>query len=107
MEAVPLIIAAGASIFSTISSADQTSQANKIAQQQTQNETDLINQAKQQQGQQIASENASAGQAAQLAARRALAGNSTGFNSTILTGGGNTSVPNGGLITPGKTLLGQ
>jgi hypothetical protein len=100
-----LLLAGAGTAVSTIQGADALGQANKQADKQTAEEQKLIDKATNQQNQENSNAKAAVSNAAAIAARRALAGNSSGFNSTVLgAGAGSTASLN--LFQPGKTLLG-
>lgn len=101
-----LLASIGGTVANGINSADANSKANQIAETQQQDEKTLLNQATNQQNQQEQAQKNAAQQAAQLAARRALAGNNSGYNSTILAPANVTPASNPGMMVAGKTLLG-
>lgn len=101
-----LLVSGVGTAASAIQSADANSQANKIAQQQTNQEQTMLTEAQQQQNQQNQKNKNAMDVSAAEAARRALAGNNEGYNST--TGGQNQStvLTAPGPMVAGRTLLG-
>ncbi len=107
MEVLPAI-ALGLGAFSAITSSQNNKSANAIANAQLKSEDNLINQEQAYTSSQAQRNQDATVQATSLAARRALAGNSQGFNGTILTQPSqNAPIDGGTLLTSGKTLLGQ
>lgn len=100
------LTAAGTGV-SAIQGADSAGAAQKEADKQASEEQKLIDKAKAQQDQENSNANKAATNAAAIAARRALAGQTQGFGGTILGGGSGAPAALGGnMFAQGKTLLG-
>lgn len=94
------------SIINSDNAANANKEANAIASQQMKQEQTLLTQAQQQAATQGQRNKDAMTQASEIAARRALAGNNQGYNSTTQGQNDSTVLTSPGPMVAGKTLLG-